>query len=365
MQINKIMAVATVLTLATAGCSSANEATSSNSRNLTQGDTVQLTAADGATIEHSMDDGVFAVMQTSKGSILLNLEFEKTPLTVTNFVGLAEGNIENSRGDGPFYDGLTFHRVIDNFMIQGGDPQGTGSGGPGYRFPDEIRSELRHDQPGILSMANAGPGTNGSQFFITHEPTPWLDGKHTVFGQVIVGQDVVNAITQGDTIDSMSIVRVGENAQAFTAEQSDFDRRLQEMQEAENQAQQGFIDEQLADIEDRFDDLTDGEQGLRYQIDQPGSGPAAQQGQTVSIHYTGTFIDGQVFDSSQGRGPLEFQLGGGQIIPGFDLTVADMKVGEKRTTVIPPELAYGAQGAGGVIPPNAFLVFEIELLSAE
>ena len=137
-----------------------------------------------------------ATIETTKGTIIIELTGEKTPLTVANFVNLAR------RG---FYDGLKFHRVIPDFMIQGGDPTGSGMGSPGYRFEDEFDPSLRHDTPGILSMANAGPGTNGSQFFITHVETPWLDGKHAVFGKVIEGQAVVNAIEQGDRMDQVII----------------------------------------------------------------------------------------------------------------------------------------------------------------
>lgn len=172
-------------------------------------------------------DGLYAKIITSKGDILTKLEFEKTPLTVTNFVGLAEGTKNSNRSKGiRFYDGLTFHRVIPDFMIQGGDPDGNGTGGPGYTFPDEIYSTLRHDAPGILSMANAGPDTNGSQFFITHTKTPWLDGKHTVFGHMIEGQDVVNAIRQGDTIKTIQIIRIGKKAAAFKADQVSFEMLL-------------------------------------------------------------------------------------------------------------------------------------------
>lgn len=171
-----------------------------------------------------LPDGVYARLRTSRGEILCMLEFERTPLTVCNFVGLAEGNIEaRTRPGRKFYDGLRFHRVIADFMIQGGCPIGNGTGGPGYRFRDEIVPGLRHAGPGILSMANSGPGTNGSQFFITHRATPWLDGKHTVFGRVVQGQDVVDAVRQGDTIETVEIVRIGEAAMAFTADQAMFD----------------------------------------------------------------------------------------------------------------------------------------------
>lgn len=164
-------------------------------------------------------DGLYAQINTTKGKIVIKLTPEKTPLTVANFVGLAEGKIENTskkKGE-PYYNGIKFHRVIKDFMIQGGDPTGTGSGGPGYSFKDEFDPSLKHDRAGTLSMANAGPGTNGSQFFITHKETPWLNGKHSVFGYVVEGQGTVDLIEQGDVINSIDIIRVGKSAEKFDA----------------------------------------------------------------------------------------------------------------------------------------------------
>ena len=311
-------------------------------------------------------DGLYAQMETSKGAILLQLEFEKAPLTVINFVGLAEGTIDHSREDvESFYDGLSFHRVIENFMIQGGDPLGSGTGGPGYSFPDEFNLSLVHDSPGILSMANSGPNTNGSQFFITHAETPWLNYRHTVFGRVVAGQDIVTAIEQNDSIEKMSIIRKGKAAEKFVTDQQAFNTLLS----GSGEQQASFLQaKRTADEQNARTRIPNAEQtanGIFYKITQEGSGQSPNAGDNVSIHYTGSFIDGQVFDSSKERGPLETAIGIGSLIPGWDEVVLLMREGEKRSVVIPPELAYGEQGAGGVIPPNAWLHFEIELLDVK
>jgi peptidylprolyl isomerase len=303
--------------------------------------------------------GVFAVMTTSKGEIVLSLEFQKTPLTVTNFVGLAEGAITGKH----FYDGLKFHRVIADFMIQGGCPQGTGTGGPGYKFPDEFDASLRHSGPGILSMANSGPGTNGSQFFITHVPTPHLDDKHTVFGHVVEGQDVVNKIAVGDKLESLTIVRNGAEAEAFVVTKAAFDAELAAHAEKAKAKAAAAAEAAKAKVKSLIEGATETASGLHYFVRNPGVGSKPKKGQTILAHYEGRLVSGQVFDSSYARGePLDFKVGTGQVIQGWDEALLDMSMGEKRTLVIPPELGYGARGAGGVIPPNAWLVFDVELV---
>ena len=307
-------------------------------------------------------DGVYAVVDTNKGDIVVELFYKETPMTVCNFVGLAEGTLDAAKGK-PFYDGLTFHRVIANFMIQGGDPDGKGTGGPGYRFPDEFVDNLKHNTAGILSMANAGPGTNGSQFFITHVPTPWLDGKHTVFGHVVKGQDVVNKITQGDRMNSVSIIRKGADAQRFTATQKDFNTYLAGAAErAKQQAAQKRTKYETL-IKQKFPNAVKTENGIFYTIIKEGKGVKAQTGKTLTMKYKGALLDGTVFDDSDMHEPLKFVAGAGQLIAGFDQQALQMAAGEKRIIVIPPELGYGSRGAGGVIPPDSYLVFELELLS--
>jgi len=305
-------------------------------------------------------DGVYAVITTKKGDIVLQLEFQKTPLTVSNFVALAEGTMT----DKPFYDGLKFHRVIADFMIQGGDPQGTGSGGPGYQFADEFDPSLKFSGPGDLAMANAGPATNGSQFFITHVKTDWLQGKHTVFGHVIAGQEVVKAIAQGDTMDKVTIVRQGTAAEAFRPTKATFEALRGTSQKRIDDAAKAANAEAKKKIEKLVDGFTENPSGLYFKITKPGSGSKPKKGQTILAHYEGRLTDGKVFDSSYARKePLEFAVGTGQVIAGWDEGLLDMKVGEKRTLVVPPNLGYGARGAGGVIPPNAWLVFDVELVA--
>ena len=298
-------------------------------------------------------EGVFAVLETEKGTIILNLFYKETPMTVTNFVGLAEGSLDAAKGK-PFYDGLKFHRVISSFMIQGGDPNGNGTGGPGYKFPDEFVDGLIFDKPGKLAMANSGTDTNGSQFFITHVPTDWLNYKHTIFGEVLSGQEVVNKVAQGDTIKSIKIIRQGSEAEKFTATQAEFDNLVTKQKNL------------------NFEALVEGcektSNGIYYKILEEGKGSTCGKGKKVTVEYGGYLSNGSIFDVTkgfhpQGHEPLEFTTGGGQMIAGFDQMVQDMKLNETRKMIIPPELAYGSYGVPQAgIPGGAYICFDVKLI---
>lgn len=310
-----------------------------------------------------MENGIYAKFNTDKGVIVVKLTHDKTPGTVGNFVALAEGKLENKvkpQGQ-PYYDGLSFHRVIPDFMIQGGCPLGTGTGDAGYKFDDEFHPDLKHDGPGVLSMANAGPGTNGSQFFITHVATPWLDNNHTVFGHVVEGQDVVDAIAQGDKIQSLEILRIGEEALKWNA--------VEAFRTFEG-AREKRIAEEKAKMAAELDKIAAGfestESGLRYQYIQKGSGKRAVKGNKVAVHYKGQLVNGMEFDNSYKRKqPIEFTVGVGQVIEGWDEGIMLLNVGDKARFVIPSQLGYGSRGAGGVIPPNATLIFDVELVDVK
>ncbi|PIE60054.1 MAG: peptidylprolyl isomerase [Desulfobulbus propionicus] len=315
-----------------------------------------------------MKDGLYAKITTSRGDILLELYYKNTPATVINFIGLAEGTMHlggfNQPSGKPFYDGLTFHRVIKDFMIQGGCPLGTGTGGPGYTFPDEFDPKLKHDRAGILSMANAGPGTNGSQFFITHLPTPHLDGKHTVFGAVVEGQEVVNAIEKGESIKHIEILRVGKDAEKFDTSQEAFADAVAAIEEDKKKKEKKAREKIIKKIKKRWPDIRFTTSGMYFQVEREGTGPTPNKGDEVFVHYTGRLLENnKKFDSSYDRKePIQFAVGTGRVIRGWDEALSHMKKGEKRTLIIPPELAYGKRGAGNVIPPDAWLVFVVELL---
>ena len=356
-------------------------------------------------------EGIFATIATNKGTIVVQLEYKKTPVTVANFISLAEGKntfVTDAKLKGkPFYDGLKFHRVIPDFMIQGGDPSGNGSGGPGYAFKDEI-TDLKHSKGGILSMANSGPATNGSQFFITHKDTPWLDGKHTVFGHVTQGMDVVNKIAQNDVILKVTISRKGTAAKAFDAPKvfADYynnkaeDAKKQAAIDAENQKKQAEIQAETKRIyEEKYSGVikakaaylatekttaTTTPSGLVYKITQKGTGVKPADGTTFYFNYAGYFEDGNLFDSSyaevcktygkydaqreaqNGYQAFPFQAGKKDgMIPGFLEGLSLISFGEKAIIYLPAKLAYGEAGAGGVIPPNATLIFEIEMIESK
>lgn len=319
----------------------------------------------GLFAQDNLEEGLYANIITDKGDILIQLEFEKVPMTVANFVGLAEGKLkyDTVKVADPYFDSLKFHRVIPNFMIQGGDPLGNGTGNPGYLFPDEFDSTLIHDRAGILSMANSGKNTNGSQFFITHKDTPWLNGKHSVFGHVVKGQEVVSAIQQNDYIKTIEIIRIGKAAKKFKAHKvfrKMVEAKVEEMENALKVRNKKFYVEMI----EKFPGYEQTKSGLMYKIMSEGNGTQPISGAKVEVHYTGTFVDGKKFDSSRDRGKkFSFQLDKGNVIKGWDEGVKLCDIGGTIKLVLPYWLAYGESGRGP-IPPKATLVFDIEVFSS-
>jgi cyclophilin family peptidyl-prolyl cis-trans isomerase len=348
--------------------------------------------------EESIDlpDGMYAKIETDKGEIITTLEYEKSPVTVANFITLAEGKnpfvAEDYKGK-PFFDGLTFHRVEKSFMIQSGDPDANGSGGPGYRFKDEF-SDLKFDKSGVLAMANGGPGTNGSQFFITHVPTPWLEGKHTIFGYVTGdGMETVNNIEIGDVINSITIIRKGESAKRFDASKVFNDYVTSSLSEQKKQTQEAAAQQKI--YEQKFKAAQDkkaaecaaikttaenSKSGLQFKMVKKGTGQKPKPGEKFNIYYSGYLENGMIFDTNQAQVAKEAGIydsrmeAAGRYLPmtliagkpvnlvaGFKEAIGKLSYGEKGVFFIPANLAYGAQGAGNVVPPNANLVFEMEM----
>ena len=332
-----------------------------------------------------LKDGLYANFQTSKGNMIVKLEDEKAPVTVANFVGLAEGKIENkAKAKGvPFYDGTIFHRVIKDFMIQGGDPKGTGMGDPGYKFDDE-RNDLQHKGKGILSMANSGPNTNGSQFFITEVPTPHLDGRHTIFGKVVNGLEVIDSIATVEkgaqdkprtdvVLEKVAIFSKGDAYKTYDAAKifSEGKGKIKENNKAildkieadKKKKAEEFADNQQKLVDDLKATMQATPSGLYYKITETTEGKKANVGDNVSVHYAGKLVDGTEFDSSFKRNePIEIPIGVGQVIKGWDEGILLLKEGESAKLLIPSELGYGANGAGGIIPPNAWLIFDVKLV---
>ena len=383
--------------------------------------TVSLAQTKNAKPKPVVLEGIFAEIYTNKGKIALQLEFQKTPITVANFITLSEGKNEfvtNDRKGKPYYDGLKFHRVIANFMIQGGCPLGTGAGDPGYKFKDEFDPSLKHDKPGILSMANSGPATNGSQFFITHKDTPWLNNKHSIFGHVIEGQKVVDAIAQDDVIEKVVIIRKGKLAKNFNAEKvfSEYMKMKPELDkkeaeenrikaeanaklEAERKQKEAeakaiadkemkeklgpLLAAKVAELAALKAKTTTTASGLQYSILQKGTGVKPAEGKDIYVHYAGYLEDGTLFDSSyeainkmygkfdqnranqNGYQPFPFKYGSkGGLIPGFLEGINNMNFNDKAIFFIPANLGYGERGAGNVIPPNSNIIFEVEILES-
>lgn len=335
-----------------------------------------------------LNDGLYANLQTTKGNMIVKLEDKKAPVTVANFIGLAEGKIDNkAKAKGvPYYDGTIFHRVIKDFMIQGGDPQGTGMGDPGYKFEDE-RNDLKHTGKGILSMANSGPNTNGSQFFITEVATPWLDGRHTIFGKVVKGEDVIDAIANVEkgpqdkpktdiVLEKVSVFSKGDEyknydaAKTFTegkAKIAENNKAFLAKEEADKKKkEEEFKANQEKMVENMKAGMQKTESGLYYKITKTTDGKAPKAGDNVSVHYAGKLVDGSEFDSSFKRNePIEIPIGMGRVIKGWDEGILLLKEGETATLLIPPAMGYGERGAGGVIPPNAWLIFDVELVKVK
>lgn len=346
----------------------------------------------------SLGEGMYADIQTSKGDIVVQLEFENTPNTVANFVSLteAENTLVDEKYKGKrYYDGVKFHRVIKDFMIQSGDPEGTGKGGTGYKFGDEFPLDddgkliLTHKGPGILSMANSGPNTNSSQFFITHRETPHLDGKHSVFGHVVMGQEVVDSIAQDDVINKIDIIRNGKNAKNFDAPAvfnegieafEEIMKKKEEEQKLRAESAEIAMKEMATFIKENKEKAKKFASGLRMITIKKGSGVKPTIGNEVYIDYSGFFEDGRLFGSSVADVAKKFNIYDeradqakqyqpfsrvyskeAKLIPGFREGMLNMEFGEKAILFIPSHLGYGEKGAGRAIPPNADLVFEIEI----
>lgn len=334
-----------------------------------------------------LNDGLYAQLETNKGDILIDLTFKETPVTVANFVSLSEGknkDVDDQFKNKKYYDGLIFHRVIENFMIQGGDPTGTGRGGPGYNFKDEFSEDLLHDGPGILSMANSGPKTNGSQFFITHKETPWLNGKHTVFGKVIKGQEIVDSIEQNDTIKSVTIIRNGRDAKRFNAPKI-FSNHFKEDKILENKKAEELknvkIGKKVAhEAEKEYSIKTNS--GLQYTITSKGKDNIkVDDNKIIMTHYAVYFEDGTLLDTSilevaekyqsvniakknaNGYSPIEARVGPKDaMIPGFKEGLKLLDIGDKATLFLPYHLAYGEIGREPQIPAKSNLIFEVEIV---
>ena len=333
-----------------------------------------------------LNEGLYAEIKTNKGDMIINLNYKETPVTVANFISLSEGKnkeVSPEFDKKKYYDGLVFHRVIDNFMIQGGCPLGTGTGDPGYKFKDEFNENLIHDGPGILSMANSGPNTNGSQFFITHKETPWLNGVHSVFGKVINGIEVIDSIEQNDTIKNVSIIRIGKEAKKFKASKI-FSNHFEE--DRINKEQKLALLENIklgkkTEHEQKKSVSISTNSGLQYIKTFESNGSKVDPRKAIMTHYAVYFEDGSLLDTSMleiaeqydivninkknanGYTPLECKVGPDDaLIAGFKEGLRLLDVGDKAIIYLPYYLAYGEAGRGSMIPPKSNLIFEVEIV---
>jgi len=314
-----------------------------------------------------LPDGLYAVIETQKGDIVIQLEPDRAPLTTMNFVGLAEGTITSNAGGKPFYDGLTFHRVEPGFLIQGGDPEGRGTGGPGYRFPTETHPDLLHDAPGVVAMANSGPDSNGSQFYITMSATPYLDGAYNVFGHVISGMETVAAIEVGDVMTHVKIVRRGDIAEAYQASDLAFGQLRDQAAEKRAAAAVTFRSEQERLIRRDWPDAkTVGDGGLLLKRTAAGNGRRVSEGDTVSVHFTFELLDGTVIDDTRPSDqPYRFVFGIDRLLPGLEMAIGQIDEGGSGVAIVPPELGFPAGRQPSFIEPGSYLVFRIDVIAIE
>lgn len=341
----------------------------------------------------NLKDGIYAEFQTNHGNFVAKLYNEATPLTVANFVSLAEGTngmVETSYKGKKYYDGLVFHRVIKDFMIQGGDPKGDGSGGPGYSFPDEIVDTLKFTKKGQLAMANAGPATNGSQFFITLKETPHLNGRHTIFGEIVQGQEVVDAIGLVETdnrdrpktdvvIKKVTIIKRGKAKVPYFTEEM---QRIETAKKEKEKKIKAIADKKALELQALKEKADQLESGLKIYFNHKGGGEKPAEGDRVMLNYAGYLVNGRLFDSNQleiaekyqnvddmrkaagqySPMPVEYSMNAG-LIPGFKEGMLNMNKGDKATIFIPSHMAYGMRGVPGVIPPDSELIFELEIVN--
>ena len=365
---------------------------------------VLLTAAACQDKFPDLEDGLYAEIITNKGTMVAKLEYKKVPVTVANFVALAEGNhptVKEEYKGKKYYNGLTFHRVMDKFMIQGGDPTGTGSGDPGYKFPDEFDADLKHDKPGVLSMANPGPNANGSQFFIMEVPLASLDNRHAVFGELVKGLEIQDSISnvkvgtgnkpvEDVVIKEINIIRKGKEAKDFDApkvfteemplitqrQEEAKEKMKKEAQEKAKVAQQAFL-KSNENLNGRVLDLSSGV-AMIFTHESSGEKPAATE--QVLINCALFYESGELFyttwkDVAEKNGKFDERIAqqngyqpfpmiyneSAQLIPGFREAMLNMKIGDKTRVFIPSFLGYGESGSRG-IPPNTNLIFDIELM---